>query len=342
MNSSRDTFKFKNKPTCLFADYLPGDNFEMILADPTVLAAIGYDRITRRNPDDPRGFCLAMPPLGQPGGIEVWRAGTATELIENREVVLCRSGSWLFGSLIMEDDDHDSFPGLIEDAYTRLVSASSELGYPHLLRVWNCFPRINDDPDGLERYQQFCLGRHNALEKLRMDKSMLPAASAVGSCSAGLAIYFIASGEPGMQIENPKQVSAFHYPAQYAPKSPSFSRAMYHDRGEQFCFYISGTASISGHETRHEGDIEKQVRLSLCNINILIGQLAEPYRDCVSSINDLSLIKVYLRRERDESCVRKILEQECGGVALQILMADICRDDLLVEIEGVYLGKSPA
>ena len=327
----------KGKSSELSVEYVSVDDMDAVLKDAATLAVIGFGDQTSRGEDD-RQFFLGMPELSKNSNIEVWRTRDPVKTVETDGVVLSYSTNYLFGSMILDDQMTADFTFIAEEAYTRLVNIIRATGFQHLLRMWNYFSGINDDSHGLERYQQFCLGRHNALEKMQMDESLLPAASALGTHAPGLAIYFIAARETGMQIENPRQQSAFQYPEQYSPRSPSFSRAMAKQCGNKICLYISGTASITGHETRHAGDIEKQLDETLSNIEILLTTGREEQQLKLNTINDLTLLKVYLRRVEDEDIVKSVLRERFAALPFVILHADICRENLLIEIEAVYLG----
>src|SRR5688500_14964147 len=129
----------------------------------------------------------------------------------------------LFGALTLEENG--SLESLTRGAYARMIEDARAAGYPYFLRMWNYVGDINEFDEGRERYQLFCAGRHDAFVAAGYQHGAdLPAASAVGSHGRGLVVYFLASREPGVQVENPRQISAYDYPAQYGPKSPSFSR----------------------------------------------------------------------------------------------------------------------
>ncbi len=321
----------------LSVEYVSSMDVGAVLKDAATLAVIGFGDQTFRGEDE-RLLYLGMPELSKSNKFEVWRTSDPVQTLAEDGVVISCSSNYLFGSMILDDQMTANFTYVAEEAYTRLVNIIRATGFPHLLRMWNYFSRINDDSHGLERYQQFCLGRHNALEKMQMDESLLPAASALGTHAPGLAIYFIAARETGTQIENPRQVSAFQYPEQYAPRSPSFSRAMVKQCGNKACLYISGTASITGHETRHAGDIRKQLDETLSNIEILLSTGRAEQQLELNSISDLTLLKVYLRRVEDKDIVKSVLRQRFADLPFVLLHADICRENLLIEIEGVYLG----
>ena len=55
----------------------------------------------------------------------------------------------------------------------------------------------------------------------------------------------------------------------------------------------------------------------------------------ISLKQNLKLIKVYIKNWNDYSIVKRICEQRFGQVQALYLQNDICRKDLLVEIEAV-------
>jgi chorismate lyase/3-hydroxybenzoate synthase len=207
---------------------------------------------------------------------------------------------------------------LTRDVYEGLIRGARESGYPYFLRMWNHIGSLNEQERGFERYQLFCAGRHDAFVAAGYHHNVdLPAASAVGTKGRGLVTYYLAAREPGVQVENPRQVSAYHYPREYGPKSPSFSRAtIWRDT-----VFVSGTSSVVGHATVHAGDVVAQLEETLRNIAMLV-----PLEKIVAA-------KTYVRHAHDYDVIAKRLESVFA--ANLFLEADICRPDLLLEIEAV-------
>ena len=241
----------------------------------------------------------------------------------------------LLGSLSIQLTDVSSMQEISQMYYQQLIDFIAQQNKPHLIRMWNYVPDIHRSEDGLERYQQFCVGRHNAFA----NGPGYPAASAVGSHSSEMIILFIAARQPGIFIENPEQVSAYQYPCEYSPKSPSFARAsLYQEQGLKQ-FYISGTASIVGHESQFINDILGQTKQTLKNLKTLIQyankqeQLAIDF-DPHGGLNNSQTIKVYLRKSDDFLKVAPLIQKfapNCQNICF--LQADICRRDLDIEIE---------
>lgn len=102
--------------------------------------------------------------------------------------------------------------------------------------------------------------------------------------------------------------------------------------------YVSGTASILGHHTVHPGRADRQCREALANIEHVIGSanLAAHGVTPGRHLTDLRNVKVYVRAREDIAMVREIcagaLAPDCDVAYFNV---DICRPDLLVEIEGV-------
>lgn len=227
----------------------------------------------------------------------------------------------VFGSLTLEETE--PIESLTRGAYARLIAGTRAAGYPFFLRMWNHVGGINEDEGGVERYQLFCAGRHDAfIDAGYHHGADLPAASAVGMPGRGLVIYFLAAREPGLQAENPRQVSAYHYPPQYGSKSPSFSRlTVWRDT-----VFVSGTSSVVGHETVHVGDVVRQLDETLRNVETVLACAGRTLRDVVAA-------KTYIRRAADYEVIAPRLA-DVLPVNLY-LEADICRKNLLLEIECV-------
>lgn len=243
--------------------------------------------------------------------------------------------------------DEASFPGpaaLREasgEAYRRIFRLLDEQRTPNLWRAWNYMADINGEQDGLERYRQFNIGRQEAfLACGRQAVGNVPAACALGLAAGPLRIAFMAGSAVSRPIENPRQVSAYNYPAHYGPRSPVFARAGLVSLADQELLVISGTASILDHRTVHFGDVRGQTRESLANVDAV---LAEANR--IASRGDYVLgeltYRVYVRHAADFPAVCAILADHLGARAtITCVQADICRADLLVEIEAAAIHST--
>lgn len=213
------------------------------------------------------------------------------------------------------------------DAYSRLFEVVEAAGFAQPFRIWNFIPHINQGAGDQELYKRFCVGRLQAFDQLHIAHRQYPAASALGHHGEGAVIYMLAYKHAGLHHENPRQEPAYQYPRQYGPCSPSFARATSIDLAHQRQLFISGTASILGHDTTAAGNLEQQISVTLENIHCLVESVPGPFAP-------LAPIRVYLRHPQDYPAARALLLQRFPAEALNFLHADICRDNLLVEIEA--------
>jgi len=293
-------------------------------ADPVAVTATGHPVLW-----------VDMPVFGSGTSYEVWV--TEKPVTKYREGLMTGAVNEdiFFGSMSIQLGGAENLSSAAQRAFTSIFDFLQRSEYPNLIRVWNYFPWINSVEDGLERYRSFSVGRHEAFVRGHKNVEDSPAACALGSYGGPLVIYFIAARSAGLQIENPRQISAYSYPKQYGPRSPTFSRATMAFRDNPRVLFVSGTASIIGHETVHHDSVSMQTRETLANIRAVIEQAVLKGFPAVDFAKDLAL-KVYVRHERDIPVVMDIVREEYGHMSeLVVLQADICRTDLLVEIEAV-------
>lgn len=258
-----------------------------------------------------------------------------------------RCGDLLFGVIAIDDGGVAPAPSdtplrqAAYDAYARIFRLLDDQGLPHLWRLWNYMADINGESHGLERYRQFNMGRGDAFEAgARSVVGRVPAACALGVASGPLTVAFLAGPTPIVAVENPRQVSAFLYPDRYGPRSPTFSRAaLAHPPGQELLF-VSGTASIVGHETVHPGDVRAQTVESLDNIAAVLAAASARARTGPYAPGDLGY-RAYVRYAADLDVVREAVVQRLGGAPVSYVQADVCRADLLVEIEGQAIRAVP-
>lgn len=304
-----------------------------------VLSVIGFGREVALPATACAPLWVDIPALGgKENSFEVWTSNEPVAACEYKGMRGTSDGKVLFSSLTLEQRGSETLESLALQAYMRIFEFIDHFSYPNLLRVWHYFPQINDDENGIERYRGFNVGRHAAFvaNARSIGEEDVPAASALGSNSGSLTIYFMAGKHPGKAVENPRQVSAYHYPDKFGPKSPIFVRALSVTLGGQHCFFISGTASIVGFETLHLGDAEKQTAETLLNIRTLLQQI--PHYD---PARGRMLLKVYVRHEHDLAMVQAKVREEFGPDCVAVyLHSNICRSDLLLEIEGAYFNAA--
>ena len=289
------------------------------------------------------GTALFANELLAPGGavFDDWSGSAGVQTRRHGCVHFTSDGQWLHGYANIDDAAFEGgLHAAAHQAYTDLFAVLAQSRSPHLLRLWNYIARINaPDTDGQERYRHFNAGRQQAfIEARRSAFDGTPAACALGTTEGPLRVYFLAGPRAPLAIENPRQISAYRYPASYGARSPTFSRAALADVGAgRQALFISGTASIVGHTTLHIGDVRRQTEESLANI-AAVREVAALRAGAEFAAPEL-IYTVYVRHRSDLAVVREVFEQHVGAHSAAAreavyLQADICRAELLVEIEA--------
>ncbi len=313
--------------------YVDQDAARGILAQSgSVLGVIGFgaDR-----PDFLPATCpfIKAPLSPATGGaiFEIWTDAAPMRPCRVGQAVGACNEDVVFGAVTLAEDGQACLEAAVEAAYLNIFDFLGETGFSAPIRFWNYLTSITGDDEGLERYRRFNIGRHRAFAA-RMRQAVPPAASGVGGHSGASVIYFLAAKQAAKAIENPRQISAYEYPPIYGPCSPSFSRASLYTQGSAETLFISGTASIVGHETRHCGNLSGQIAETIENLRAVIDA-AGP------RASGQWAAKIYLQDPAAQAMVDPAIDAIFdAGCERLYLLADICRSDLLLEIEAVRLG----
>jgi chorismate lyase/3-hydroxybenzoate synthase len=298
-----------------------------------VLAAITFGE-SGAHPSDPRCIRVPLEPRLGRGLAQVWTGKGPVKLGESGLVRHAEDGSHLMGWLEVDEVAHGGLAAAAEAAYGALLEFHAASRYRHLWRLWNFIGDINAGGGDAERYKQFCMGRARAFtrEQARFPGLGYPAATAVGTLDGRrcLHVCWLAGVEAGLQIENPRQVSAFRYPRGYGPASPTFSRALLTPAGH---LLVSGTASIVGHGSMHTGDATAQLEETLRNLDAVTATATSRG---TALVDRPPLLTVFLRPPVDAAAVeRRVREHYSTNAGIVILDAAICRTELLLEIEAI-------
>ena len=241
------------------------------------------------------------------------------------------------------------------DAFEGMAGILAEAGvsFRDVVRTWLYQGGITELEGDTERYRELNRARTDFFTKVPFEQMPLlakrtgnpvyPASTGIGTLNRGLMTSCLAVQSERkdvqvMSLENPLQTAAFDYPKEYSMKSPKFSRATALRMGDHVTTWVSGTASIVDALTVHVGDVEKQTDQTLTNIERLID--AENFAnlgwsDAGATMGDLAKLRVYIKRPEDYEKCRAVCERRLGRVPTIYTIADVCRPDLLVEIEGV-------
>lgn len=244
-------------------------------------------------------------------------------------------------------------------ASDRLLAATG-MDWSHVVRTWWYLSDITGGAEGQQRYTELNRARADFFTGINFNRSLMPqtmlqpcypASTGIGMASGGglvLALLALQTDRPDVQLlplENPLQTPAYDYGIEYSPRSPRFSRAMALLTSEQITVWISGTASIVRSEACHLNDIVAQTEQTLDNIAALISSDNFRRHGCAgggATLRDLAKIRVYVKRAGDVAACRAVCERRLGAMPALYLIADVCRPELLVEIEGVAFSRRTA
>jgi len=231
-----------------------------------------------------------------------------------------------------------------------------EMSFSNIVRQWNYIGGIlaHTGKEKRQHYQIFndIRGRYYGAGRFEHG---FPAATGIGQNSRGVIIDCIAvRGSGGGEIValgNPGQVDAHRYSQDVlvggkaqgsgGKVPPQFERGKVLWRRNRGTIFISGTASIVGEKTVGKGDVIRQTRTTISNITRLVspGNLTVPGTAMISVPGDPAGFRVYVKHEEDIPCVKAVCRDSWGDAPMLFVRADICRRDLLVEIEGMLYVK---
>lgn len=233
------------------------------------------------------------------------------------------------------------------------VLQKEAMSVDNIIRQWNYIGEIvsviKTDVSEIQNYQIFNEVRHEFYQKYKHITGF-PAATGIGCRYNSVTIDFNAfsfkSDCYDILIDNPLQVNPFAYEQnklmgtglneKKTKHPPEFVRGRLISDGNNSVLYVSGTASIVGQEVTGTGDVEMQTRTTIQNINTLVDR--KNIRRCCSQPIPIPkkcrYIRVYVKYMEDIPMVKSICRHYFGDVPSIYIQADICRDNLLVEIEA--------
>jgi len=328
-------------PDALTVRYVHVSGLSQVLEfePPHILAVINHgERHSKSANENGLNIDVNLPQFFQPRVLEIWKSSSPVLCEQVHGIRLAFTDETVFGCLEVQESSGGVLEDVARSGYEQIFEYCARSGFSHLLRMWNYFPYINADQSGLERYKRFCLGRHQAFSAYYKDfASILPAASAVGTQGGPFQVLFLAGKHAGKPLENPRQISAYEYPPMYGPESPSFARATLHRTARGGQLFVSGTASIVGHATQHQGDPAKQTLETLSNIDAVLNRVRHEGLESCGALSSEGLLKVFVRNQEDWPAVREVLEgHEHGNGPILCVQGEMCRKELLVEIEGIW------
>jgi len=283
-----------------------------------------------------------LQPINRSATIECWWYDGEIQYENRNGVEIASCNEYAFLTIRCTYDEKTDFAAVSRDVYRSLFSAIRRTNHHHIAKIWNYFGGITEGQGDLERYRQFSIGRAEVFAEQNLNDSTLPAGTAIGTHQEeALNVVALTSKCPFAAVENPRQTSAYRYPRQYGPESPRFSRGGTIVAGDDTLHLISGTAAIVGHKTQHPSDVVQQLKVTVDNLRgLCAGFSAGSSADQSVSIEQIGAPRIYLREAEDFDRVATDLDRRIAeGFSERALFlhADICRSELMFEIDGVVI-----
>lgn len=215
----------------------------------------------------------------------------------------------------------------------------------NIVRQWNYIEKITHiDNQGRQNYQIFNDARSIFYNNGDWSNIGYPAATGIGTTNGGIIIDFnaVISDKTSIhKIDNALQVAAHDYSKQVLLGESKKLTTPKFERGKAVCdqtniiFYISGTAAIRGENSLKDQSGAQQIKATMENIDFLTGSanLINSGVNCAKLT--YSNIRVYIKNRSDYQAIKIYLNSNYPKIQALYLLSDVCRDELLVEVEGV-------
>jgi len=232
------------------------------------------------------------------------------------------------------------------------ILAAESMEIHDIVRQWNYIGNITGIDHDIQNYQAFNIARTRFYEKTNWKNTGYPAATGIGSSVNALVISLIAiSNTKGIHIypvNNPLQVPAYAYSSSKlvgglfsSTDSPKFERARVIQSDLGAICIVSGTAAIRGEESMRKLDIGLQTKQTIENIQFLISPENLTQHGLALETNlDMAGLRVYIKEKEHFDRVKEEIEKIWSNIQVIYLQADICRTELLVEIEGIAMEEN--
>lgn len=264
--------------------------------------------------------------------------GTQAYAIAGTSAQPIRSDGRIIGNMFEDDDARYCLLGDLrpadnsrldtEQARETFGKMEQALGYArmdfsHVVRTWFYINRI------LAWYDEFNSVRNSFFAQRRVLEGTMPASTGIGAgnCAGAAVVAEAFAIDPKsdsvriQQVTSPMQCPAPDYKS-------SFSRAVEVFFCDHRRLYVSGTASIERDgTTAHVGDTAKQIALTM----EVVEAILESRR---MSWSDVSRAIAYFKDMDDATLFDAYCEKEhLSLLPIAVAHGDICRDELLFEIE---------
>ncbi len=217
------------------------------------------------------------------------------------------------------------------------ILKSENASYKDVVRTWIYLSDILDWYHEFNEVRNTCYSEYGFLTSIGSEKAeeiYLPASTGIeGNNPSGLPstmdVFAVKKNSNNSikirPIYGVKQRSPFRY-------GSAFSRAMVIEEPNSKLILVSGTASIDEKgKSVFIGDLESQIRNTFNVISLLIAVEN-------ATLKDICEATIFLKRGQEYSTFRKVIEElGISDISSVNLSADICRDELLFEIDAAFI-----
>ncbi len=223
-----------------------------------------------------------------------------------------------------------------------------------IFKQWNYIPQITAvDGEDYQHYQAFNDSRTDFYRTADWSDKGYPAATGIGmDCGAVIvdiiAVKSIDSFYRIIPIDNDLQQAAHVYSQVVligaegdkieGKSTPKFERAKaLGNSTEGYICFISGTAAIRGEDSMDSTDAASQTIQTMENIEHLISDhTCEIYNiELTNKEREIDTARAYVKYADDTTKIKEVVDNRWPNTSTIYLLADVCREELLVEIEAV-------
>ncbi|UDQ96652.1 hypothetical protein AAEX28_06215 [Lentisphaerota bacterium WC36G] len=246
-----------------------------------------------------------------------------------------------------------------KNAFKNLVTILNAEGmnFSDVVRQWNYIGAI------LYRSQQPEIGlvqNYQLFNDIRQDyysatdwSNGYPAATGIGMDFGGVSVGIVAAKKikgalQTFPVDNPLQIAAHAYSKKMLigdaeqKMTPKFERAksLFSKNDNSSMTFVSGTAAIRGEESLGD-DPTKQTELTMENIVYLISQEnIQKFTGRIVNYQDIYGWRIYVKNLTEYQAIKNAFNKfdVSNKIDAIFVIADVCRDELLVEIECVAVN----
>ncbi|MGE5393477.1 MAG: hypothetical protein ACM3P1_01980 [Candidatus Saccharibacteria bacterium] len=245
------------------------------------------------------------------------------------------------------------------EAFEQLQAILEEekMDWSDIIRQWNYIEQITaneTNANGVsQHYQIFNDVRTKYYDQSEFEHGF-PAATGIGTDFGGICIDFIAArfndNSKVIGIKNPVQVDAYAYSKQvlaennvmsdFCRTTPKFERAKALITPKGQWIFISGTAAITGEASIENNTVDHQTELTIDNILKLVS-LENLNAHGVKEGRKVTIdyLRAYVKFPSDVARVMQLCRKHFPRIPIACVVADVCRPELLIEIEGLATIK---